>query len=89
MTVKSMKSFDVVCDICASIHASIECLNIGSFPKYMQEQTNQVNDFSHQRNNLSSNTYNPGWRFHLNIQWNNNSNVMNPPAKPPSMNFQP
>ncbi|KAM1218499.1 hypothetical protein TB2_045614 [Malus domestica] len=47
MTVKFVKSFDVVCDICA------------------------------------------GWRFHPNLQWNNNLNVMNPPARLPPMNFQP
>ncbi|XP_050157542.1 uncharacterized protein LOC126631460 [Malus sylvestris] len=89
MTVKSVKFFDVVCEICASIHASTECPNIGSFSEYMQEQANQVNDFSRQRNNPYSNTYNPGWRFHPNLQWNNNLNVMNPPARPPPMNFQP
>ncbi|TQE06787.1 hypothetical protein C1H46_007569 [Malus baccata] len=84
-----MKSFDVVCEICAGIHASIECPNIGSFPKYMQEQVNQMNDFSYQLNSPYSNMYNPSWRFHPNRQWNNNLNVMNPPARPPLMNFQP
>ncbi|CAN6713111.1 unnamed protein product [Malus baccata var. baccata] len=89
MNVKFVKSFDVVCEICAGIHASTECPNIGSFPEYMQEQANQVNDVSRQRNNPYSNTYNPGWRFHPNLQWNNNPNVMNPPARPPPTTFQP
>ncbi|XP_070679073.1 uncharacterized protein [Malus domestica] len=47
INVISVKSFDVVCEICA------------------------------------------GCRFHPNLQWNNNPNVMNPPARPPAMNFQP
>ena len=37
MNVKSVKSFDVVCEIFAGIHASTECPNIGSFPEYMQQ----------------------------------------------------
>ncbi|XP_068319665.1 uncharacterized protein [Pyrus communis] len=38
----TMTSFDVVYEICAGIHASTECPNIGSFPEYMQEQANQT-----------------------------------------------
>ncbi|CAB4278459.1 unnamed protein product [Prunus armeniaca] len=44
------------------------------------EQANQVFDFNRQRNNLYSNTYNPGWKNHPNFSWSNNQNVQGPPT---------
>ena len=89
MSINSVKSSNGVCDICAGIHCSIDCPMRESFPDYMQEQVNQVNDFNRQRNNPYSNTYNPGWRQHPNFQWSNTQNIQNPPPRPQAVPFQP
>ena len=54
-----------------------------------QEQVNFIgNQFQgRQTNNLYSNTYNPGWRNHLNFSWSNNNNMV-APSFPNNNNLQ-
>ncbi|XP_048421217.1 uncharacterized protein LOC125468803 [Pyrus x bretschneideri] len=80
MVVKFVKSFDGVCEICAGIHSSIECLMSSSFPKFIQEQANQVNNFNCQPFDPFSDKYNLGWRHYPNFAWKNNQQShVNPP----------
>ena len=48
---------------------------------YKESGIEQFNFFGNQfqekhGNNPYSNTYNPGWRNHLNFSWNNNNNMV-------------
>ena len=42
-------------------------------PNQLEETVNFVNNFNRQGNNPYSNTYNLGWRNHLDFSWSNNS----------------
>lgn len=53
---------------------STEHLN-GNYVPYVESAEVQYANL--QRNNLYSNTYNPGWKDHPNFKWNNNNKTMN------------
>ncbi|CAJ2677643.1 unnamed protein product [Trifolium pratense] len=73
---------EVRCDFCHGPHANGMCsLEAES------EEANYAGGY--QKNNPYSNTYNPGWKDHPNLQWGNQGsssqgNSQNPPARKPS-----
>ena len=53
-----------------------------SFKKCLHEQAHALNSFQRPNHNPYSQTYNPGWRNHLNFNWksdNNNAQTSQPP----------
>src|SRR4051812_275873 len=67
----------LVCELCASGHATQDCQVGNTFGQ--QEQVNFANNFQHGQGNSYGNpypyAYNPNWRTtHPNLSWGNNSN---------------
>ncbi|KAK8685775.1 hypothetical protein V6N13_124809 [Hibiscus sabdariffa] len=60
-----MESF---CELCGNNHESSEC---GKTP----ETSCYVGNYNR---NVTSNTYNPAWRQHPNVSWQNQNNILNP-----------
>ena len=59
------------CSICASpMHQAQNCPSMAVFSEI--EQVNAFNDYRKQSNGLYSETYNLGWRNHLNFSWKQN-----------------
>ena len=59
------------CSICASpMHQAHNCPSMTVF--FEMEQMNAFNHFRKQSNGPYSETYNPGWRNHLNFSWKQN-----------------
>ncbi|KAL9416753.1 hypothetical protein AB3S75_039861 [Citrus x aurantiifolia] len=73
-----------VCELCRGNHTSVNCQVGSPFASSSAEQAHYVSNFRRQQNNLYSNTYNPGWRNHQNLSWNNTQNTLKPPP-----GFQP
>ncbi|KAH9745008.1 hypothetical protein KPL70_003905 [Citrus sinensis] len=68
-----------VCELCGGNHTNVNC-QVGSlFASSSAEQAHYVANFQRPQNNSYSNTYNPGWRNHLNLSWNNTQNTLKPP----------
>jgi len=77
--VSNASSIQGVCSICASpMHASVDCLCI-SKSDCVPEQVNAAQGFR-PSNNSCSNTYDHGWRNHLNFLWRS-QNVEKPHAQ--------
>ncbi|XP_022883489.1 uncharacterized protein LOC111400305 [Olea europaea var. sylvestris] len=66
-----------ICDICGANHPSPSCPLIGS-GSASTEQVAYTQNFQRQGYNPYSQTYNLGWRNHLNFSYENNQNVLNP-----------
>ncbi|PIN24629.1 hypothetical protein CDL12_02641 [Handroanthus impetiginosus] len=70
---QSMKNFGInqvqltfiICEECEEGHPFYQC-------SHSVESIQFVNNARKPQNNPYSNTYNPGWRQHLNFSWNNN-----------------
>ena len=61
------------CEVCGGGHSNIECQQSESYSQNCSiEQLNALNNFNGRpQGNPYSNTYNPGWRNHLNFSWLN------------------
>ncbi|XP_050104654.1 uncharacterized protein LOC126584261 [Malus sylvestris] len=72
-----------VCAICnIPNHLTHQCPSREAYPEFVQEQVNLMNSYNQRpRNDVYSNTYNPGWRDHPNLSWKNN-NFQNFQPKP-------
>ena len=82
--VKSIQ--EIVCNICSSNdHFTQDCLALPVLKECLHDQANAINTFN--KSNPYSQTYNPGWRNHLNFSWRNNDNAQSSQA-PPLQNFQ-
>jgi hypothetical protein len=72
-----------VCAICSQFDHTTDICLLYSFAD--QEQANYVGQNNYPpKNNLYSNTYNPGWRNHPNFLWNNNQGSKGTPSKQPN-----
>lgn len=72
-----------ICQICkTNEHSTNDCLTLPSSKKCLHEQANALNSFERSNQNPYSQTYNRGWRNHLNFSWksgNNNAQTSQPP----------
>ncbi|RVW33149.1 hypothetical protein CK203_094832 [Vitis vinifera] len=60
------------CSICQSIeHLVSECPTIPTVREMFMEQANAIGFVKHSNSFPFSNTFNPGWRNHPNLSWNN------------------
>jgi len=68
------------CEICGSINHLTENCQVGSpFVQNTSDQVNYVDNFNPRpTNDLFSNTYNLGWRNHLNFSYRPNPSTMPP-----------
>ncbi|KAH9780125.1 hypothetical protein KPL71_007966 [Citrus sinensis] len=73
-----------VCELCGGNHTSVNCQVRSPFAPSSTKQAHYVSNFRRQQNNPYSNTYNPRWRNHPNLSWNNTQNALAPPP-----GFQP
>ena len=82
---------DIVCQICeTNKHATNDCPTLPSFKECLYEQAHALNNFQRPNHNPYSQTYNLGWRNHLNFSWksdNNNAQTSQPPFQA-HRNFQ-
>ncbi|XP_073283453.1 uncharacterized protein [Primulina huaijiensis] len=71
----AMRLQEIFCEKCGGEHFVKDCQDGNPF--YMQEETpvNQVGVQNRPRNDLYSNTYNPGWRQHPNFSWGGQNNT--------------
>jgi hypothetical protein len=61
------------CSICASpMHLAQTCPSLPAFVESPMEQVNAFNDYRKQANGPFSESYNLGWRNHLNFSWKQN-----------------
>jgi hypothetical protein len=74
---------DIACQICeTNEHSTNNCPTLPSFKECLYEQAHALNIFQRPNHNLHSQTYNLGWRNHLNFSWksdNNNTQTSQPP----------
>jgi hypothetical protein len=74
---------DIVCQIYEmNEHSTNDCPTLPSFKECLHEQANALNNFQRLNHNPYSQTYNLGWRNHLNFSWksgNNNAPTSQPP----------
>jgi hypothetical protein len=72
-----------VCQICeTNEHSTNDCLNLPSFKECLHEQASALNSFQWPNYDPYSQTYNLGWRDHLNFSLkssNNNAQTSQPP----------
>jgi len=68
------------CDICEQAHESGVCIPT-SFG-FSEEQVKYMGNYSRQKRNPYSNTYNPGWAEHPNFSYRSN-NILQPPRTTP------
>jgi hypothetical protein len=62
---------DIVCQICETN----DCPTLSSsFKECLHEQAHALNSFQRPNHNPYSQTYNPGWRNHLNFNWKSDNN---------------
>jgi hypothetical protein len=82
---------EIACQICeTNEHSTNDCATLPSFKECLHEQANALNSFQRPSHNPYSQTYNPGWRNHLNFSWksgNNNAQTSQPPFQA-HRNFQ-
>ncbi|KAI5328171.1 hypothetical protein L3X38_027567 [Prunus dulcis] len=83
-TLKIVPKIAKVCAICnIPGHPTYQCTASEAYPEFVQEQVNLMNSYNQRlRNDPFSNTYNPGWRDHLNLSWKNNNQFQNFQPKP-------
>jgi GGDEF domain-containing protein len=78
---KSLQEF--VCQIYeTNEHSTNDCLNLSSFKECLHKQASDLNSFQWPNHDPYSQTYNPGWRDHLNFSLkssNNNAQTSQPP----------
>ncbi|KAI9080903.1 hypothetical protein K1719_037064 [Acacia pycnantha] len=71
------------CGFCSDPYHSTDSCPTLYDPTYQDQSVAAVGVFpgkpQYQQNNAFSNTYNPGWRNHLNFRWNQNHNQTPPP----------
>jgi hypothetical protein len=61
------------CSICVSpMHSEQNCPSAPVYFEYPMEQVNTFNDYRKQSNGPYFETYNPGWKNHLNFSWKQN-----------------
>jgi len=74
---------EIVCQICeTNEHSTNDYLNLPSFKEYLHEQASALNNFQWPNHDPYSQTYNSGWRDHLNFSLkscNNNAQTSKPP----------
>ena len=58
------------CELCGGVHGNQECPTIKSLTM-LSEHVDYTGNAPQPQNNTYSNTYNPGWRNHLNFSWGN------------------
>ena len=68
-----------VCELCRGNHISVNCQVGSPFASSSAKQAQYVSNFQRQQNNPYSNIYNPNWRNHPNLSWNNTQNALKPP----------
>jgi hypothetical protein len=82
---------EIMCQICeTNEHSTNDCPTLSSFKECLHEQANALNSFQRPKQNPYSQTYNHGWRNHLNFSWkssNNNAQTSQPPFQAHN-NFQ-
>jgi hypothetical protein len=82
---------EIICQICeTNKHLTNECPTLSSFRECLHEQAHALNSFQRPNHNPYSQTYNLGWRNHLNFSWksdNNNAQTSQPPFQA-RYNFQ-
>ena len=62
------------CNLCASLtHNESDCPTVAQLPTFIQEQVQAAQSFAKPNFDSYSNTYNPGWRQHLNFSWKGQS----------------
>ena len=60
----------IQCSICqSSEHLVSECPTIPTIREMFMEQANVVGFVKHSKSSPFSNTFNPGWKNHLNLSW--------------------
>jgi hypothetical protein len=73
---------DILCQICeTNEHSTNYCPTLPSFKECLHKQAHALNSFQRLNHNLYSQTYNTGWRNHLNFSWksdNNNAQTSQP-----------
>ena len=85
--VKSVQN--ISCYICDSTdHSMQDCLTLPALRESLHEQVIVVDNFKMSNPNPYSQTYNPGWRNHLNFSWRNNNHTQPSQPVPPRQNFQ-
>jgi hypothetical protein len=71
---------DIVCQICeTNEHLINDCPTLPSFRECLHEQAHVLNSFQRPNHNPYSQTYNPGWRNHLNFSWKSDAQTSQPP----------
>jgi len=66
---------DIVCQICEiKEHLTNNCPILLSFKECLHEQAHALNSFQRPNHNPYSQTYNPGWKNHLNFSWKSDNN---------------
>ena len=78
--INTVPKIDEVCRICKTMeHLTNESLTIPAFKEVLHDQTNAMNMVKKSYPSSYSETYNSGWRNHLNFSWRND-NVVAPPT---------
>ena len=78
--INTMPKIDEVCRICETMeHPTNECPTIPAFKEVLHDQVNAMNMVKKSYPSPYSETYNSGWRNHLNFSWRND-NVVAPPT---------
>ena len=67
------------CEVCGGGHSTTECQQGNSYSQDCSiQQLNALNNLNGRpQGNPYSNTYNPGWRNHLNFSWSNQGRAPN------------
>ena len=68
VNVNTVSILSFSCELCQGGHPTIECQMMQGMTK---EGVNYVDNFKGPQNQVYDNTYNPSWRNHPNISWNN------------------
>ena len=70
----------IVCQICeTNEHSTNDCPTLPSFKECLHEQAYALNSFQRLNHKLYSQTYNPGWRNHPNLNWKSDAQTSQPP----------
>ncbi|XP_015382977.2 uncharacterized protein LOC107175761 [Citrus sinensis] len=74
-----------VCELCGGNHTSVNCQVGSPFAPSSTEQAHYVSNFQRKQNNPYSNTYNPSWRNHPNLSWNNTQKCISTTSRVPTI----
>ena len=82
--IKSVK--DISCYLCN--HSTQDCPTLPALRESLHEQLNVIDNFKRPNLNPYSQTYNSGWRNHLNFSWRNDNYAQPSQPTPLRQNFQ-